>query len=100
MLARLARWCVSHKWITVFAVWVPILIGVNVAAGAAGGAFSTDFTFPDSESAEVIEQLETVSPEDAGFPGQIVFRAEQGVDDPEVQAAMEQIFAEVAAMEG
>jgi RND superfamily putative drug exporter len=100
MLARLARWCVSHKWITVFAIWVPLLIGVNIVAGAAGSAFSTDFTFPDSESAEVIEQLETVSPEDAGFPGQIVFRAEQGVDDPEVRAAMEAIFAEVGAMDG
>ena len=100
MLARLARWCVIHKWITIFAIWVPILVGVNVAAGAAGGAFSTDFTFPDSESAEVIDQLETVSPEDAGFPGQVVFRAEQGVDDPEVQAAMEGIFDQIAAMEG
>jgi RND superfamily putative drug exporter len=75
-------------------------VGVNIVAGAAGSAFSTDFTFPDSESAEVIEQLEAVSPEDAGFPGQIVFRAEQGVDDPEVRAAMENIFAEVGAMEG
>ena len=100
MLARLARWCVSHRWLTIFGIWVPILIGVNVVAGAAGSAFSTDFTFPDSESAEVITQLETVSPEDAGFPGQIVFHAEQGVDDPEVQAAMEEIFAEVAAMDG
>ena len=89
MLARLARWCVTHKWITIFAIWVPILVGVNIVAGAAGSAFSTDFTFPDSESAEVIDQLEPVSPTDAGFPGQIVFTADQGVDDPEVQAAME-----------
>ena len=41
----------------------------------------------------MIDQLETVSPEDAGFPGQVVFRAEQGVDDPEVQAAMEELMA-------
>jgi putative drug exporter of the RND superfamily len=100
MLARLARWCVTHKWITIFAIWVPILVGVNVVAGAAGSAFSTDFTFPDSESAEVIDQLEPVSPTDAGFPGQIVFTAEQGVDDPEVQAAMEAIFEQVRGIEG
>ncbi len=48
----------------------------------------------------MIDQLETVSPEDAGFPGQVVFRAEQGVDDPEVQAAMEEIFAQIDEMEG
>ena len=102
MLARLARWCVTHKWITIFAIWVPILVGVNAVAGAAGSAFSTDFTFPDSESAEVIEQLEPVNAEAAGFPGQIVFKyeGEQGVNNPEVKAAMEDIFAEVDAMEG
>ena len=32
----------------------------------------------------------------AGQVGTIVFRAEQGVDDPEVQAAMEAYFDEVA----
>jgi RND superfamily putative drug exporter len=102
MLARLARWCVTHKWITIFAIWVPILVGVNMIAGAAGSAFSTDFTFPDSESAEVIDQLEPVNAEAAGFPGQIVFKyeGEQGVNSPEVKAAMEEIFAEVDAMEG
>ena len=34
----------------------------------------------------------------AGIPGTIVFRAEQGVDDPEVKAAMEQLFAMVTAI--
>ena len=57
MLARLARFCVRRKWIVVFAIWVPLLIVVNIAAGAAGSAFSTDFTPPDSESADVIEQI-------------------------------------------
>jgi len=102
MLARIARWCVTHKWITIFAIWVPILVGVNIAATTAGSAFSTDFNFPGSESQQVIDQLESVSPEDAGFPGQIVFRYEgdQGVNNPEVKAAMEDIFAKVDAMEG
>ena len=102
MLARIARWCVTHKWITIFAIWVPILVGVNIAATTAGSAFSTDFNFPGSESQQVIDQLESVSPEDAGFPGQIVYRyeGEGGVNNPEVKAAMEGIFAEVDAMEG
>src|SRR3954452_15593722 len=102
MLARLARWCVTHKWITIFAIWVPILVGVNVAAGVAGPAFSTDFTFPDSESAQVIDQLEPINAEAAGFPGQIVFRyeGEGGVNNPQVKAAMQDIFAQVDAMDG
>ena len=31
---------------------------------------------------------------EAGFGGKIVFRAEQGVDDPAVREAMEGLFAE------
>jgi putative drug exporter of the RND superfamily len=77
MLARLARWCVGHKWLVV-GIWLPILVVVNAGAGAAGSAFSTDFTPPDSESADVIDQIQSVSPERAGFTGQVVFRAEQG----------------------
>ena len=34
----------------------------------------------------------------AGIPGTIVFRAEQGVDDPEVEAQMTQLFTTVQAI--
>ena len=100
MLARLARFCVRRKWIVVFAIWVPLLIVVNIASGAAGSAFSTDFTPPDSESADVIEQIQAVSPERAGFTGQVVYRAEQGVADPAIQAAMEGLFAKIDELDG
>jgi putative drug exporter of the RND superfamily len=100
MLVRLARFCVRRKWIVVFAIWLPILVAANIASGAAGSAFSTSFTPPDSESADVIDQLEPLNPEAAGFTGQIVFRAEQGIDDPEIRAAMEGIFEQVAELDG
>jgi RND superfamily putative drug exporter len=100
MLARLARWCVNHKWIVVFGIWLPILVAANVVAGAAGSAFSTDFTPPDSESADVVDQIQAVSPERAGFTGQMVFRATQGVDDPTVKAAMQDLFTNVDAFDG
>ena len=100
MLARLARFCVRRKWIVVFAIWVPLLIVVNIASGAAGSAFSTDFTPPDSESADVIEQIQAVSPERAGFTGQVVYRAEQGVADPAIQTAMEGLFAQIDELDG
>ena len=58
MLADLARFCVRRRWIVVFAIWLPVVIVVNAIAGAAGSAFSTEFTPPDSESADVIEQLQ------------------------------------------
>ena len=100
MLATLARFCVRRKWLVVFGIWVPLLLVVNVIATAAGSAFSTDFTPPDSESADVIDQIEGVSPERAGFTGQVVFTAEQGVDDPAVMDAMNGLFAQIDELDG
>ena len=100
MLARIARFCVRRKWLVVFAIWVPLLIVANIGAGVAGSAFSTDFTPPDSESADVVEQVQSVSPERAGFTGQVVFRATQGIDDATVKTAMEGLFARLDQFDG
>ena len=100
MLRRLARWCVRHRKIVVFAIWLPLLVGVNAVAGAVGPAFTTDFSFPDSESAKVVELLESVNPERAGFVGQVVVQAPQGVDDPDVRAAFEAVMSGIESMEG
>ena len=46
--------------------------------------------------------LDTLNEETGGFgagiPGTIVFRAEQGVDDPEVEAQMTELFTAVSAI--
>jgi RND superfamily putative drug exporter len=95
MLARLARACVRHRWIVIGA-WVLILVVANGIAGGTGSGFSTEFAPPDGESGDVIDQLEAADPTLGGLSSQIVFRAEQGIDDPEVRAAIEPIleFAE------
>lgn len=100
MLARLARFCVRRKWFVVFAIWVPLLVIVNALSAVSGSAFRTDFTPPDSESADVIDQLEAISPERAGFTGQVVYRAEQGVDDATVVAAMTDLFDQIGELGG
>src|SRR6478735_2024637 len=95
-LARLARTCVRHRWIVIIG-WVAALFLINGISGAVGPDYRTDFTLPASETKEVQELLEANSPDRAGFTSQIVFRAPQGVDDPEVQATMEELFAYVTA---
>ncbi len=97
MLARLARWCYRHRRPTV-AVW---LIGVVSAMGVAqvalgGDAFDTQFSIPDTESRQALERLEEAFPDrDTVTDAQIVFRADQGVDDPEVVAALGALFERV-----
>ncbi|MCX6519993.1 MAG: MMPL family transporter [Actinobacteria bacterium] len=101
MLARLARWSFRRRKVMVFAIWLPLLIGLIAVSGAVGTNFSTSFDLPESESKEVIDVLEAVgSDEDAGDIAQIVFTAEQGTDDPAVVAAMTQLFERVEQLEG
>ncbi len=85
----------------VFAIWLPLLIALNIVAGAVGSNYRTDFSFPASESKLVQDALNAGgNAEDAGFTAQIVFTAPQGTADPAVRAAMEPFFAQVNEIEG
>lgn len=76
-----------------------ILVVVFVAAGVVGPAFGSGSAVPGSDSAAGFAVLEEHFPElgAGGQSGTIVFRAEQGVEDPVVVAAMEDLFATVDA---
>jgi RND superfamily putative drug exporter len=77
--------------------WIVLLVGLFVLSGAVAGETKTEFALPGSESQAAIDLLEErgVS-ERTGFQGQIVFRADQGVNDPAVRSTMEDFFAKVA----
>ena len=100
MLARLARFSFRKRWIMVFGIWLPVLILLSVLSGAIGTDYHTDFNQPDSESKLVQEAFTNLGNKDeAGFPAQIVFTAEQGNNDPAVQAAMSEFIKEVDALD-
>jgi putative drug exporter of the RND superfamily len=100
MLDRLARTCFRRRGRTVL-IWIAVLIGVNVIAnGIVGADYRADMNLPDSESKQVQDQLEAASPNRAGFNAQIVFEASQGVEDPQVRAAMEGLFEQVGQLDG
>ena len=85
----------------VFAIWLPLLVGLSVASGAVGTNFHTSFTLPNSESKRVQDTLQSIGGgEQAGSVAQIVFTAPQGTADPAVQAAMSEMFTKVAALPG
>ncbi|MGH9120306.1 MAG: MMPL family transporter [Acidimicrobiales bacterium] len=61
-----------------------------------GGNTRDEFTLPDVESKTGLDILENDFPgQGAGQAGSIVFRAEQGVTDPEVQGEMATFLAEI-----
>ncbi len=86
LIARLAGWCLRHRWI-VIGFWLALLVGVNAFAAAVGPDYRTDFTLPDGEAKQVQELLEQNNPDRAGFTSQIVARSETGFDDPAVRSA-------------
>src|ERR687893_1524769 len=96
LFARLGPWCHDHRK-KVLVLWVAILLLGGILQGAAGSAFRDEFNLPDVESKTGFDILdENFGGQGTGIVGTIVFRAEQGVDDPEVREGMTRVFDEVA----
>lgn len=96
-MKSIADFCYRRRWL-VLGGWVALLVACFGAMALWAGDYKTQFHLPGSESQEAVDLLEERSvAERTGFLGQAVFRADQGVDDPEVRAAMERFFAAVAA---
>jgi RND superfamily putative drug exporter len=91
----LAHFCYRRRRFVV-AGWFALLIGLFALSFGFAGDFKTEFKLPGSESQRAIDLLEDRGVnERTGFFGQIVFGAEQGVDDPAVREAMESFFEQV-----
>ena len=96
MFGRLGRWCHDRRKL-VLGIWILALLAIQGVSGAIGENYRADFNLPDVESKLGIDVLdEHFEGQGSGIIGTIVFEAEQGVDDPEVQRAMEAVFAELA----
>ena len=100
MLARLGVWSFRNPR-KVVAVWIGVVVVVFGAVFGIGAAFNATFDVPDSQTKRGFEALdEHFGGFGSGQSGSIVFRSEAGVDDPEVRAAMEAMFEQVAAFAG
>ena len=100
MFARLGPWCHDHRW-KVLIGWVVLLFVGNGIASAVGEAYRQDFSLSGFESTEGFSLVEDAFDDGSGSPqqGQIVFQADAGVTDPEVQGTMEELFTEVEAID-
>ena len=96
-LQRWARWCVEHRR-RVAAAWVVVVVVAVALAGVAAGESASNFTLPGSESQAALDLLQQRFPAHAGDIAQLVFRADAGARDPQVQATLEELFHRVAAV--
>jgi putative drug exporter of the RND superfamily len=99
VFSRLGTWCHDRRKL-VLGLWVGVLVVGFAVSGAVGDAFRDEFNLPDVESKTGFDILDdNFGGEGTGVVGTIVFQAEQGVEDPEVEAAMQGLFEETAQLD-
>jgi RND superfamily putative drug exporter len=97
MFRKLGPWCHDHRKL-VLGGWLAVLVIGFALSGAVGSGFRDEFNLPDSESKTGFDILDAeFGGQGTGVVGTIVYRADQGVDDPAVREAMEELFDKVAA---
>src|SRR5437870_1327328 len=97
MLERLARWSYTHRW-RILAIWIVALVGAVFAAKVGGGDYASNFSLPGAESQHALGLLKARFPTESGGSADIVFKADQGVNDPAVKVAMQGYFRQVKLM--
>ena len=98
MFARIGTWCHDRRWLALIA-WIAFMILANGASSSVGDNYRQDFSLPGADSTDGLNILkDEFGGQQAGQSGTIVFRAEQGVNDPTVRAAMEKFIADVDAL--
>jgi RND superfamily putative drug exporter len=95
-MRSLATWVTGHRR-SVIACWVLALLAAGAIAKSAGNDFSEEFRLPASDSQEAFDLLERKFPSQAGDSAQIVYRAGQGVEAPDVRRRMEAAFTRIEA---
>jgi RND superfamily putative drug exporter len=99
VLRRLASWCHRHRKVVVL-LWLIALVGLTLVANSVGSAYSQGIEVGGTESQQAANLLKARFAAKAGDEGQIVFASPAGVATPEVQAAMEHLFADVVKVPG
>ena len=99
MFSRLGTWCHDRRKL-VLGLWLGVLVFGFAVSGAVGNAFRDEFNLPDVESKTGFDILDdNFGGQGTGVVGTIVFQADQGVEDAEVEAAMQALFDEAAQLD-
>jgi RND superfamily putative drug exporter len=97
MLGSLALFCYRRRRFVLLG-WVVIFVGLLASSLLAGPNFHTEFRLPNTESRHGFDLL-TKGHDEQGFPGQIVFLADAGVNDPAVKSAMSDFFTRISTFQ-
>ncbi|HEY2714841.1 MAG TPA: MMPL family transporter, partial [Solirubrobacterales bacterium] len=93
-MRRFATWITGHRKTVIFG-WILGLVVIGMIAGNKGANFSEEFKLPSSDSTEAYELLEDEFGGQSGGTATIVWRADEGVESPQVEKTMEGVFKSV-----
>ncbi|MFT3862944.1 MAG: MMPL family transporter [Solirubrobacterales bacterium] len=93
-MRRFATWTTGHRKTVIFG-WLLTLLVIGFIAGNKGADYSEEFKLPTSDSTEAYELLEDNFEEQSGGTGQIVWKAEGGVESAAVKQEMGSLFKTV-----
>ncbi len=94
-MKRLANFAYTRRRLVVVS-WIVLLVGLTVISMAFQGTYRTDFKLPGSESQAANDLLKARGAGSrSGFSGDVVFKADQGVKDPAVQAYIEGFLTKI-----
>jgi RND superfamily putative drug exporter len=97
--ARIGGFAIRRRWFVV-ALWLGALVVSIVAVAAIGVNSNSSFESPDSDSVRGFELIADNFGQAGSFlTGSIVFESTKGIDDPEVAARLEKLFADVDALD-
>jgi putative drug exporter of the RND superfamily len=96
VLVRLATLCYRRRWL-VLVVWIVALLGANFASSSLGDGFSQQFSLPASDSQRAMDLLGDLG---RGAQGDIVFKADAGLSDPDARARLDTLIARLRTVPG
>ncbi len=94
-MKRLANFAYTRRRLVVVS-WIVLLVGLTIISGALKGTYRTDFKLPGSESQAANDLLKSRGAGSrSGFSGDVVYKADQGVNDPAVKAYIEDFLNKI-----
>ncbi|HEX6031084.1 MAG TPA: MMPL family transporter, partial [Tepidiformaceae bacterium] len=99
MLERWGRAAVHHRW-KVIGAWAILLVVLAVVAKNLSEGTTSGLSVPGAESQNAVDVLEASFPERAGDYGDVVIKADAGLDDPAARATVDKLVADLSQVPG
>lgn len=96
-MVRLSNWSQRHRWLAL-AIWVVVLVGISVAAQAAGTSYRNDISLPGTQSQQLLDELHDDAPNQAGDSIQVVVHDPAGLTSKPTELRVRALLAGITAV--